>query len=238
MLKKLGIWSTYFMVWEVLALWVNKPIFFPSFHDVIKAMVLDLSLVSFWFALGTTLLRVSLGTGFAFILALCLALMSYHSKQLSAWLNPLLLISKTIPNITYILVILIWFSRETSVFVISLLVVFPVLYQQIYTGLLSLHPDLLEVERLYPETWFNHISKVLIPMIQLDLREGLILALSLSFKVGVMAEILGQVQPGLGYLLYSAKVNFDTTQIFALTAWMICGVYAIEKGLRKWIKID
>jgi len=238
MLKKLGIWSTYFMIWEVSAIVVNKPIFFPSFHEVIKAMVVYLGLSSFWVALGTTLLRVFLGTGIAFILALGLALASYHSKVLTLWLNPLLLVSKTIPNITYILVILIWFSRESSVLVISLLVVFPVLYQQIYTGLLGLHPDLLEVERLYPETWFNHVTKVLLPMIKLDLREGLILALSLGFKVGVMAEILGQVQPGLGYLLYSSKLNFETANIFALTAWMICGVYAIEKGLRRWIKID
>ena len=46
-----------------------------------------------------------------------------------------------------------------------------------------------------------------------------------------MAEILGQVQPGLGYLMHIARMNFETTDLFAYTAIMILVVVIIEKGI-------
>ena len=46
-----------------------------------------------------------------------------------------------------------------------------------------------------------------------------------------MAEILGQVQPGLGYLMHLARMNFETVDLFAYTAIMIMVVVLIEKGI-------
>jgi NitT/TauT family transport system permease protein len=65
------------------------------------------------------------------------------------------------------------------------------------------------------------------------LYEGIKGALSLGFKVGVMAEILGQVQPGLGYLMHIARINFETADVFAYTAIMIIIVVIIEKGMNR-----
>lgn len=238
MVKKSIIWGSYFALWQLIATIVAKPIILPSFTDVFSVMADQMIQSGFWMALGTTFLRVLYGTLIAFALALLIALASYQNKRIAQWVRPLLTITKTIPNITYILLILIWFSRETSVTVISLLVVFPVLYAQIHTGLISIHPELLEVAKLYPETWSNYYFKVLLPLIKTNLLEGLVVSLSLGFKVGVMAEILGQVSPGIGYLLYGAKVNFEIAEIFALTAWMILVSVILEKGLRKLIKLD
>jgi len=44
-----------------------------------------------------------------------------------------------------------------------------------------------------------------------------------------MAELLGQVQPGLGYQLYLAKLDLNTTALFAYTGWMILTVVLSEK---------
>lgn len=237
MMKKALIWAVYFSLWQGLALIIHKPIILPSFTEVLFVMIRQAGELSFWTGMGVTLLRVLYGTLIAFILALSLALLGYHFKRVAVWIAPLLTVSKTIPNITYILLILIWFSREASVTLITLLVVFPVLYAQIMGGLSSINPELLDVVKLYPETLNNYIFKVLLPLITPNLREGLIIALSLGFKVGVMAEILGQVAPGIGYLLYGAKVQFEIAEIFALTGWMILVVVLLEKGLR-WILLE
>ena len=231
MKRKVLIWLFYFILWQMIAMIVNQSIILPSFLDVLNRLVYILSDVSFYNHLFITLFRVILGTLSAFILSFIFAILSYDFKLINQALKPLVLVSKTIPNITYILLVLIWFSREMSVFFVTLLILFPVLYTQISTGLLGINPEHLEVLKLYPETYFHRLTKVIIPLIRISLFEGLKGALSLGFKVGVMAEILGQVQPGLGYLMHIARMNFETVDLFVYTAIMIMVVVLIEKSM-------
>ena len=231
MKRKVLIWLFYFILWQIIAMIVNQSVILPSFLDVLNRLVYILSDESFYNHLFITLFRVILGTLSAFILSFIFAILSYDFKLINQALKPLVLVSKTIPNITYILLVLIWFSREMSVFFVTLLILFPVLYTQISTGLLGINPEHLEVLKLYPETYFHRLTKVIIPLIRISLFEGLKGALSLGFKVGVMAEILGQVQPGLGYLMHIARMNFETVDLFAYTAIMIMVVVLIEKSM-------
>lgn len=231
MKRKVLIWLFYFILWQMIAMIVNQSVILPSFLDVLNRLVYILSDISFYNHLFITLFRVILGTLSAFVLSFIFAILSYDFKLINQALKPLVLVSKTIPNITYILLVLIWFSREMSVFFVTLLILFPVLYTQISTGLLGINPEHLEVLKLYPETYFHRLTKVIIPLIRISLFEGLKGALSLGFKVGVMAEILGQVQPGLGYLMHIARMNFETVDLFAYTAIMIMVVVLIEKSM-------
>lgn len=212
-------------------MFVNQSIILPSFLDVFNRLVTILSDSPFYVHLFYTLLRVVLGTVVAFVLSFIFAILSYDFDFVDNALKPIVLISKTIPNITYILLVLIWFSREMSVFFVTLLILFPVLYTQISSALLGINPEHLEVLKLYPETYFYRLFKVILPLIKISLIEGIKGALSLGFKVGVMAEILGQVQPGLGYLMHLARMNFETVDLFAYTAIMIMVVVLIEKGI-------
>lgn len=231
MRRKVLIWILYFVIWQGIAMFVNQSIILPSFLDVFNRLVTILSDSPFYVHLFYTLLRVVLGTVVAFVLSFIFAILSYDFDFVDNALKPIVLISKTIPNITYILLVLIWFSREMSVFFVTLLILFPVLYTQISSALLGINPEHLEVLKLYPETYFYRLFKVILPLIKISLIEGIKGALSLGFKVGVMAEILGQVQPGLGYLMHLARMNFETVDLFAYTAIMIMVVVLIEKGI-------
>lgn len=231
MKRKILIWSSYFILWQGIAMLINQAVLLPSFIDVLTRLVDLLSDLSIYIHLFYTLFRVVIGTGIAFILSLSLAILSYDFKIIRYALNPLILISKTIPNITYILLVLIWFTRELSVLFVTILILFPVLFTQISTALITINPELLELLKLYPETYYYRLIKVILPLIKVSLYEGIKGALSLGFKVGVMAEILGQVQPGLGYLMHIARINFETADLFAYTAIMIIIVVIIEKGM-------
>lgn len=231
MIKKLSIYSLYFALWQGIAMVVNRPVILPSFVDVFLRIFNLLLTSDLYLHVSMTLIRVIQGTALAFVLALIVALMTHESKLLKDLLSPLILITKTIPNITYILLVLIWFARELSVIAVSFLILFPVLYSQFKTGLDQINPELIELFKLYPEGLVHKVSKVLVPLIKPYLFAGLKNGLSLGFKVGVMAEILGQVQPGLGYLMHIARMNFETTDLFAYTAIMILVVVIIEKGI-------
>lgn len=238
MLKKTGIVLFYVGLWQLVSFLVANPLMVPSVMSVLSRLVLFLLQPLFWTSLMTTLLRVLMGTMISFALAFALAFASYRLRWIEAFLQPILMLTKTLPNITYILLVLVWFSRETSVAMVSFLVVFPVIYGQLYGGLLAIEQDHLDVLKIYPESLKTTLLNVWLPLIEIHIIEALVLALSLGFKVGVMAEILGQVQPGLGYLFYTAKTNFEIADLFALSLAMLAVVTLFEKGLRLWMRKD
>lgn len=235
-MKKAGIWLSYALVWEVAARIVNRAIILPSFSGVIQIMAQQALGSALWIALGQTLGRVLVGTIIALTIALVLSVTAERINGLKPWLHPLIVVTKTIPNITYILLVLIWFSRETTVTVITFLILFPVLYSHLSTAIDTVMPTYLDLSKLYPERFVHRVRYVILPLIAPHIQEGAKTAIALGFKVGVMAELLGQVQPGLGYLMHLARQEVDTPALFAYTGWMILVVVVIEKSLSLWRK--
>lgn len=233
-MKKAAIWLSYALMWELAARLVNRAIVLPSFSGVVLIMGQQAVSSSLWIALGHTLGRVLLGSLIALGAALFLSVLAERVVALKPWLHPLILVTKTIPNITYILLVLIWFSRETTVTVITLLILFPVLYSHLSTAIDTVMPAYVDLSKLYPERFIHRVRTVILPLIAPHIQEGIKTAIALGFKVGVMAELLGQVQPGLGYLMHLARQDVDTPALFAYTGWMILVVVGIEKGIGLW----
>lgn len=237
-MKKALIWLSYALIWELSARLVDRAIILPSFSAVMLIMVQQAQTASLWMALMHTLGRVVIGTVIALILAVVLSVSAERFTFLKPWLHPLMVVTKTIPNITYILLVLIWFSRELTVTIITLLILFPVLYSHLSTAIETVMPEYLDLSKLYPERFIHRVKHVVLPLIGPHIQEGVKTAIALGFKVGVMAELLGQVQPGLGYLMHLARQDVDTPSLFAYTGWMILIVIGIEKGIGLWRKTD
>ncbi len=192
-MKKAMIWLSYALIWEVSARVVDRTIILPSFSTVMGIMVQQARSVSLWFALTQTLGRVVIGTAIALSMALVLSVSAERFTLLKPWLHPLIVVTKTIPNITYILLVLIWFSRELTVTIITLLILFPVLYSHLSTAIETVMPEYLDLSKLYPERFIHRVRHVVLPLIGPHIQEGIKTAIALGFKVGVMAELLGQV---------------------------------------------
>jgi NitT/TauT family transport system permease protein len=234
--QSIVIWLLYICAWQLGAMLIHRSILLPSFFEVLNVMIQQATQTSLYLGIFSSLLRVIVGLLFALGLAMALALLTSEYPKSKVYFKPLLFITKTIPNITYILLILVWFSREISVSIITLFILFPVLYSHISVALEGIYPRFKDVWALYPESFIHKLIKVLLPLSKDHLVEAITTALSLGFKVGIMAELLGQVSPGLGYLLYTAKLNVDTVALFAYTAWLIISVLIVEKGLKKILK--
>ena len=76
----------------------------------------------FYTAVFSTFLRVLSGFVIALLTALITALLTYLYPVIADYLYPLLLLTRSVPNISYILIVLFWSSPKTSVIVISFLI--------------------------------------------------------------------------------------------------------------------
>lgn len=209
------------VIWYVIAIQLNNEFRMPNPIDVGMRMMLQLTSPEFFNAVSITLIRSLAGLSIAFLLALLLALLSSYHELAREMLSPIILVTKSIPNISYIILVLIWFGREISAVIITFLILFPTFYSAFLEGLLSIDEKLKKVMHLYKEKTCHEIRMVRLPMLRPFIRGSLLSGIGLAFKVGVMAEILGQVSYGIGRELQYCRTDLDMVGIFAWTGWII-----------------
>ncbi len=209
------------VIYVALSLIIQKEYILPNFYDILLSLKNIIFSKSFLIIVFTTIYRTLIGLIISFIVAIVLAFLAYFKKGIRDFLNPIYVMFKTIPNITYIIVALIWLGRNGSAILVSSLVVFPIFYNSLLSALLNIDEELIEVTNLYDISDIYKIKKVYLPLIRNDIITSLSNCCSLGFKVSIMAEILAQVKSGIGKELYFAKANFMMADIFAWTIIII-----------------
>lgn len=210
-----------FLIWWLLAAMMDNDFIIPYPLDVIRLMLAQLTMSSFYENLIYTLFRSWGGLCVAFIIAGSCAFLAYQFKLFHDLFYPLLLLMRSVPNISFIIVILLWFGSDSSAAIVSFLIIFPTIYANIYSGLNHIDSNLIKVVQLYPKKTSYKIRHVYLPLLGSSIQASLSNGMSLTFKVGVMAEILGQVQIGIGRQMNLCRLTSDMTGVFAWTGWII-----------------
>lgn len=229
---------SWFTVCAIILLWiiagelVDNSIKLPSFFDVILYMKDLLFDFKFYEAFAYTLIRSMFGLVFALIMAIVFGLLSGLNQRFSEYFEPIYIILKSIPNVSYILIVLIWTNSAFATCVISFMVMFPMAYANVYSGIKNIEQVYLDELRLNETNLLYAVFHVYLPLIQNYIFASLSNGIGLTFKVGIMAEILGSVSPGLGRQFQLCRINVDMVGVFAWTAWLIIFLICFESLVR------
>lgn len=237
MRKKLITTFLLICLWQVASLLINKEVILPLPIHVFFRMIELAVHRSFYIAIFSTLGRIALSFIIAMIIGTLLGILSGLYKSLREFLYPMITLLQTIPQIGYILVLIVWFDSFTALIIIILLMILPVFYNNAVNGILNIDQELQDVICLYHHGFFYNLTKVYIPLIQGYMISAIETCLPLSFKVGVMAEIFASSSQGIGKQLYYARVQIDMVSIFAWIIWMVimsvCITNLIKRLLNK-----
>ena len=130
---------------------------------------------------------------------------------------------------SYILIVLIWTNSTLATCAISFMVMFPMAYANVLQGMKSIDEHYINILRLYAPNMKYAVLKVYLPLISNYIYASLSNGIGLTFKVGIMAEIIGSVSPGLGRQFQICRINVDMIGIFAWTIWLIIFLMIFEK---------
>lgn len=219
--KKLVSLLSMIVLWEILALSINKPVILPYPLDVFKAMIRQISDTGFYVALGYTIFRMIKGLLLALAFALLSGIISGLFPAFEQYFSVIADIIKTIPNVSYIIIILIWLGSERSVSAISFFILFPTLYTHILMGMHSVEQSVQEISLLDRMPLLTRIRVVHLPYLLPHLFAGIKVSIGLGFKVSIMAEILGAVRAGVGREMSIARTYVEMDEILAWTIWII-----------------
>lgn len=116
---------------------------------------------------------------------------------------------------------------------ISFCVVLPQIYISTLQGLKSADKELLEMAKVLRVPFFNQCFYIYRPALEPFLTASLRIAVGMSWKSGVAAEVIGTPDFSIGEGLYMAKITLDTAGILAWSAVIILISILCEKLLLK-----
>lgn len=228
-LRKVGIIAGWLAAWQVLALVVHNSIMLVGPIETIGALLERLPEAEFWSSIGATFVRIVGGFLLGSLLGILLALLAYRKPLLKDILAPFVGALKTVPVASFIILALIWVGSGNVSMFISFIVVFPMLYLNTLEGLQSLDQKLLEMADVYRIPFGSRLKYIYIPGVYPFLVSAFQLALGMSWKSGVAAEVIGQPLQSIGNHLYLSKIQLDTAGLLAWTLVIILLSWAFEK---------
>jgi len=219
-------------VWAIGAKIINQVLILPSPLTVAKRL-LSLSVTGdFWIKTGTSLLRIFLGWMFGIIAGAILAVLSSASSLCNVLISPVIHIVKATPVTSFILLVMLWLGYSNVPVFIAALLVLPIVYGNITTGVLQTDGKLLEVAKIYRFGRMKTLSKVYFPSVRPYLLSACVTSLGLAWKAGIAAEVLCQPKRAIGSEIYYSRYYLETPDLFAWTAVVILLSYLLEKLFR------
>lgn len=224
------------LIWQLIAIGVNKDVIIPFPLDVFLRMIEMLKDSYFYQSILITLSHICIVVGISIVLAFFLSYIGYQRPVIDEYASPLLSIIQAIPNISFIILVLVWTESLQTVYIVLFLVVFPLLYHNFIQGFKSIDQDLEDVITLYHPPLRYKFSKIYFPLIKPSFISGVKSSLSLGVKVTVMAEILAQLPYGVGRAIHFCRIQFDMIGVFAWTIWLIIIILFVESLLKRFIQ--
>ena len=225
--------ALFILVWTVASLRVDNRLLLPAPTDVLSALGRLLSTPQTYRILLSSFMRllsaVVLGTGVGVTIGLLAGIL----PNVDAFFKPLVTSLRTVPVASVIVVILILYGSQTSLYIITFLMLFPILYEATRQGVLNIDPSLKEAYRLETQRWWLGAVKFYLPLTLPFIKTGLLQSLGLGFKVLVMAEFVAQSPVSIGQALYISRISLAYDEVFAWTIIIIGLVLSLETIVQK-----
>jgi len=222
--------------WQAASLAVGKELLLPRPVTVAHALAAAIRDTAFWGIVLRSLLRVFLGFAAGVLLGVVLAVLSCCSKLCDTIFAPAIQMIRAVPVASFIILALLWLKSTILPAVIAGMIVLPVVWSNLCTGIRQTDVQLLEVAKVFRFGAWGTLRQVYLPSVAPYFQSACITSLGLAWKSGIAAEVLCQPKFAIGTQLYFAKVYFETPDLFAWTVVVIVLSLLVEGALAKVLK--
>ena len=208
-------------LWQIAATRINIPFILPSPAQALSRLG-ELALTKeFYTTVGSSLLRVATGFFGGVAAGALLGYLTFRFAWLDTLTTPLMVVIRSTPVASFILVVLLWIGRDWVPGFISFLMVLPIVWQNTVLGFEKRDPRLSEVAQVFGfsrrKTFFRLDLPQVFPFVISASKTGL----GLAWKSGIAAEVLALPETSIGLMIYHAKMYLETVDLYAWTLAII-----------------
>ncbi len=223
-------------LWQVASMAVGRELLLPAPAAALAALVEKLVQLRFWKSVAMSLVRVMLGFISGMVVGVAFGALTKISRTADILLSPLLRLVRATPVASFIILALVWISSGVLPGFISMLMVLPIMWANIYEGISAVDTGLLEMANVYHFGKFKTIRLIYIPSLRPYFKAATLTSLGMAWKSGIAAEVLCQPRSSIGLELYYSKLYLETADLFAWTAVVIILSLMVEKCVAALLK--
>ncbi len=234
--KSLGVLIFWITIWQICYILVNKEIFLVSPFSVFKRIFILSFDYNFWLSIVFSLIRVILGFVSAISVGTILAILMYFSCFLYYIFKPLILIIKTTPVASFVILALVFIKSYYLPIFISFLMVMPIVWANVYEGMNRVDKKLLQMSDIYQFSKMNKIKNIYWPCLKPYFLAAITTGICFAWKSVIAAEVIANTSVSIGAQILNSKVYMETLDVFAWTVVIIMLSFVLEKVLIKIVK--
>ncbi len=203
------------VVWEAISLFF-PPVIFPGPLALLDRMLAIYRDPASYVVVGQTLLRIFEGFVISMIAGTAFGLLMGLKRDIEIFFDSWIMVLLTVPAVCWAFLSVLWFGiSEAAPILTIVLIVFPFVVMNIWEGTKALEKNLMEMGSVYKANRTLMLRKVLIPQLMPYIFSSLRIALSLSWKIALVAEAFG-AGSGVGQELINW---FQDTRVDMMLAW-------------------
>jgi NitT/TauT family transport system permease protein len=217
------------LLWQILSIAVADKLLLVSPIDVIKRLSEMIFEKEFISASLFTFKRIALGFLSGVVVGTALALTAGRFKFVETLLWPYMITVKSVPVASFVVIALLWINGANLSFLISFLMVLPIIYTNILEGVHSVDEKMLEMAEVFKMPFSSRLRFIWLPSLRFFALSGCKIAVGLAWKSGVAAELIGYPKGSIGEALYYSKLWLETADLFAWTVVIVVVSVVFEK---------
>lgn len=222
--------------WHILSVCVGNPLLLPTPPQVLRRLGALMMTASFWQITAVSIGRILLGMGAALVLGAALAVLSAASSLVDALVAPVMTAVQATPVASFAILVLIWLDRDYVPALICAMMVLPVVWSNVCTGIRETDGQLLELAKVYRLPRMRVLRRIYVPSVMPYFRAACSSALGLGWKAGIAAEVLTVPKHSIGRMISESKLYLLTEDLFAWTLAVVVLSLMLQKLMLHLLK--
>lgn len=221
------------LVWHFAAGQANKNLLLPIPLplDTLRAFFEAAGEAVFWKSVFASIWHIIAGFGAAVLLGLVCGLLSGNLPVFKTLTAPIVHLIRSVPVAAFIILAWLWVPDAFLPSFISFLMVFPIVWSQVESGLLAVDIRTVEMAKIMGMSKGGIIRNIKLPTVMPFFRNSCITGLGFAWKSGVAAEVICNPTGSIGAMLSSAKGIIDYPRVFAITLTIVLLSLVMEKAV-------
>lgn len=219
--RKVLIIVFWLLLWQGASALVHNSILLAGPYEALLALISLGKTSGFWISILITFCKIALGFVIGLVTGILFAGLSHRFSLFREFITPPVSVIKSIPVASFVIMVIIWAGAPSLSTVISALVVFPMIYHNVLSGLDAAPVTITQMSRLFRFRFIDKARYVYFPSVLSHLQSAVLISSGMAFKSGIAAEVIGRPLNSVGNGLYLSKISLATPDLFA---WTFCAV--------------
>lgn len=205
--------------------------FFSLAHLRFKSLWGLLQNAQFYNTVLYSLLRILTGFFAAAVFGSLLSVIAYKLSFLETFFSPFMGAVKAAPVASFVVLALLAVGSKNLSALISFLMVFPVFYTSLLSGMKSVDKERFEAAEVFGMLRRDRFRFIYLPYVTPHLKSACQVGMGLAWKAGISAEVIGITSGSIGGKLYESKLFLETAELLAYTLVVVLLSLLLEKLL-------